>query len=510
MRFSLRTWISCLLLCAGYCGAYAQSQPVGIFDDQADIGQVKQKGNGTYDSNTQQYHLEGAGTNVWAKHDEFHYVWRKIKGDFILRTNFTFLGQGVEEHRKIGWMVRSTLDTDSKHASAVVHGSGLTSLQFRRNVGGITEEKKFTLTGADVIQLERKDGVYTMSVAHKGETFVSEKLDSLELGDEVYVGLFICSHNPKVSEQAIFNNVRIVAPAPKTLVPYRDYLGSAIEILDIRDQSSKVIYQIPQSLQAPNWTKDGKSLIYNRDGALYNFDLASGTPKVINTGVANKNNNDHVISFDGTMLTISSGNGDKGASLGFTVPIGGGEAKQITPIGPSYMHGWSPDGKYIVFCGNRNGEYDVYRIPSGGGPEERLTNTPGLDDGPEYSPDGKYIYFNSVRSGLMQVYRMKADGTEQTQLTNDNFNNWFPHISPDGKWIVYITFLKDEVAAGDHPFYKHVYLRLMPASGGPSTVIAYLYGGQGTINTPSWAPDSKHLAFVSNSGLLFGAFPIGK
>jgi Tol biopolymer transport system component len=217
-----------------------------------------------------------------------------------------------------------------------------------------------------------------------------------------------------------------------------------------------------------------------------------------------------VISFDGKMLAISSQNGEKGASVGFTVPIGGGEAKQITPIGPSYMHGWSPDGKWIVFCGDRNNEYDVYRIPSTGGPEERLTNTPGLDDGPEYSPDGKYIYFNSVRSGLMQVYRMKADGTEQTQLTNDDFNNWFPHISPDGKWIVYITFLKDEVAPGDHPFYKHVYLRIMPANGGPSKVVAYLYGGQGTINTPSWAPDSRHLAFVSNSGLLFPAFPIGQ
>jgi Tol biopolymer transport system component len=294
------------------------------------------------------------------------------------------------------------------------------------------------------------------------------------------------------------------------LVPYRDYLGSAIEILDIDNGNSKIIYQIPKSLQAPNWTQDGKSLIYNRDGILYNFDLASGTPKPINTGIANKNNNDHVISFDGKMLAISSQNGEKGASVGFTVPIGGGEAKQITPIGPSYMHGWSPDGKWIVFCGDRNNEYDVYRIPSTGGPEERLTNTPGLDDGPEYSPDGKYIYFNSVRSGLMQVYRMKADGTEQTQLTNDDFNNWFPHISPDGKWIVYITFLKDEVAPGDHPFYKHVYLRIMPANGGPSKVVAYLYGGQGTINTPSWAPDSRHLAFVSNSGLLFPAFPIGQ
>ena len=512
MKKIINSCFICFLFCAIVFSAHAQSGPLGIFDDQADIGPVKHKGSGTYDEKLQQYNLSGSGSNVWATHDEFHYVWKKMKGDFILRTNIAFIGKGVEEHRKIGWMVRSSLDTNSKHISAVVHGNGLTSLQYRSKVSGITAEKQFKITSTDdVIQLERKNGVYTMSVAKQGETFVSEKIDSLDLGDDVYVGLFICSHNADVTEKATFNNVRIVVPAGKGLVPYRDYIGSSIEILDLESQNSKIIYQIPSSLQAPNWVKSGKSLIYNRDGALYNFDLATLTPTVINTGVANKNNNDHVISFDGKMLAVSSSKGEHDpSSVGFIVPIGGGEAKKITPTGPSYMHGWSPDGKYIVFCGARNNEFDVYRIPSAGGPEERLTTAKGLDDGPEYSPDGKYIYFNSVRSGLMQVWRMKADGSEQTQLTSDDFNNWFPHVSPDGKWIVYITFLKDEVSPGDHPFYKHVYLRVMSTSGGPSKVVAYLYGGQGTINTPSWAPDSKHLAFVSNSSLLFPVFPIGK
>ncbi|MDO3628292.1 hypothetical protein [Mucilaginibacter sp. BT774] len=509
MKNKTLRWLTCAFFSLVLLGANAYAQ-VGIFDNQSDVGPVKHPGTASFDTATQQYTLTGAGANIWGTHDEFHFAWKKMKGDFILRANVAFIGKGVEDHRKIGWMVRSSLDTNSKHINAVLHGDGLTSLQFRRTVSGTTEEKKSTLTHADIIQLERKGSSYVMSVAHKGETFVSEKLDDLDLGDDVYVGIFICSHNVDVTEKATFDNVRIVVPAGKDLVPYRDYLGSSIEILDVENQTSKVIYQIPNSLQAPNWSKDGKSLIYNREGKLYNFDLASGTPKEINTGTANKNNNDHVISFDGKMLTISSGNGENGASLGFTVPIGGGEAKQITPTGPSYMHGWSPDGKYIVFCGERNGEYDVYRIPSKGGPEVRLTTTKGLDDGPEYSPDGKYIYFNSVRSGLMQVWRMKADGSAQTQLTNDDFNNWFPHISPDGKWIVYITFLKDEVTPADHPFYKHVYLRIMPVGGGPSTVVAYLYGGQGTINTPSWAPDSKHLAFVSNSNLLFPVFPIGQ
>lgn len=500
------------LICAAFFNqkANAQSSGLGIFDDETDVGIVKHKGSTQYDPKLQQYHLTGAGSNIWATSDAFHFVWKRMKGDFILRTNAAFIGKGVEAHRKVGLMVRTSLDSNSKHINAVVHGDGLTSLQYRKTVSGITEEKKSSITGADVIQLERKGNIYTMSVARKGDMFVSEEVSDVDLGDEVYVGIFICSHNADVVEKATFNNVRIVVPAPTTLVPYKQYLGSSIELLDMATQNSTVIYQSPKSLQAPNWMHDGKSLIYNSEGSLYKFDLKTGEPTVLNTGQAKNNNNDHVLSFDGKMLAISSGDG--GPSIGYTVSSSGGEAKRVTETGhgASYMHGWSPDGKYIVFCGQRGKEFDVYRIPSGGGPEERLTTTPGLDDGPEYTPDGKYIYFNSVRSGLMQVWRMKADGSEQTQITNDDHNNWFPHVSPDGKWICYITFLKNEVEPGDHPFYKHVFIRVMPVDGGPSKVVAYLYGGQGTINTPSWSPDSKHIAFVSNSQLLFPAFPMSK
>lgn len=487
--------------------ANAQKGSIGIFDGQDDVGVVKHTGTGTYDPKLQVYNLSGSGSNIWAKADGFHFVWKRIKGDFILRTNAAFIGNGVELHRKIGLMVRTSLDSTSKHVNAVVHGDGLTSLQYRKTAGGETEERKSTITGADVIQLERKGNTYTMSVARKGDLFVSEEVSDVDLGDDVYVGLFICSHNASVTEKATFNNVRIVVPASKDLVPYKQYLGSDIEILDLQTQNSTIVYQSPKSLQAPNWMNDGNRLLYNSEGLLYTFNLKTNTPSVFNTGTAKDNNNDHVLSFDGKWLAISSA--DKtGNSIGWVLPATGGEPRRINEIGPSYMHGWSPDGKYLVFCGSRNGEYDVYRVPAAGGAEVRLTTSPGLDDGPEYSPDGKYIYFNSVRSGLMQIWRMKADGSEQTQLTNDDYNNWFPHISPDGKWIVYITFLKSEVAPGDHPFYKHVYLRLMPAGGGPSKVIAYLYGGQGTINTPSWSPDSKHLAFVSNTSLLFPVFPI--
>jgi Tol biopolymer transport system component len=181
-------------------------------------------------------------------------------------------------------------------------------------------------------------------------------------------------------------------------------------------------------------------------------------------------------------------------SLIYTLPVDGGTPHQITSIGPSYWHGWSPDGKTLAFVGERGGEYDIYTIPVKGGQERQLTTAPGLDDGPDYSPDGKYIYFNSIRTGTMQIWRMKSDGSNQQQITFDNYNDWFPHPSPDGRWIVFLSYEKE---VEGHPANKDIMLRIMSTDGGEIQMLAKLFGGQGTINVPSWSPDSKKIAFVS-------------
>jgi Tol biopolymer transport system component len=478
--------------------------PVGIFDAQTDVGKVRSPGSASYDPQLQAYVVTGSGQNMWGDHDDFHFVWKRLTGNFILSTRARFIGAGVEAHRKIGWTIRPSLETNSPHVTAAVHGDGLTSLQFRGTAGAITEEAKSrnSLPNPDaVIQLERRDGVYLMSVARFGDTLVTQELTGVSLPDTVYVGLFVCAHNDTIIERSAFSNVRITTPARRDLVPYREYIGSNLEILDVATGNATIVHQYRGSFQAPNWTPDDKALIYAQEGLLYRFDLSSRTAEAINTGFATRNNNDHVLSFDGRMLGISHhAVEDSGVSIVYTVPTNGGTPKRITTKGPSYFHGWSPDGRWLAYTGQRNGDYDVYKIPSTGGDEIRLTSAPGLDDGPEYTPDGAYIYFNSVRSGRMQIWRMRPDGSEQQQITNDGFNNWFPHISPDGKWIVYIAFPPPpEVAANDHPFYKHVTLRLTPIGGGPARVIAYLYGGQGTMNVPSWSPDGRRLAFVSNS-----------
>jgi len=500
MQFKTRS-LRCLLALAAWAVAGpATAQTLGIFDGQSDVGSILHPGTGTFNPASTVYEVSGSGSNIWFGHDAFHMVWKKLKGDFILQARGRLIGKGVEEHRKFGWMVRNDLDSTAAMAAAVVHGSGLTSLQYRRQAGADVEEKKIDISAPDVIQLERKGNTFIMSVAHFGETYTTIQVDSLNLQEEVYVGLFVCAHNNNVLEKADFDNVRLIIPAGKDLVPYHDYLGSSIETMNVFSGVRKVQHTENRSLQAPNWMKDGKSLIYNADGLMYRMDLHTLRPVVIPTGPVNHNNNDHVLSFNGQMLGLSAASPDgKTNSVVYTVPVTGGTPRQITPTGPSYLHGWSPDGKWLVFTGQRNNEFDIYKVPSGGGTEIRLTNTPGLDDGSEYSPDGKYIYFNSVRSGSMQLWRMDADGSNQVEITRDGYNNWFAHISPDGKWIVCLSFDKD-VRPDDHPFYKHVYLRMMPVTGGDLKVIAYLYGGQGSINTPSWSPDSKKIAFVSNSG----------
>ncbi len=476
----------------------AAESEMGQFDAQNDVGEVKNPGSSVYDAETQSYSIAGAGENIWLQSDQFQFLWKKMTGDFIVSARARFVGQGVNAHRKLGWMARAGLETDAPHINAVVHGDGLISLQFRRTAGATTEQVRSALTGADVIQLERRGQTYILSAAKWGEPFTTHQIDDLDLGDEFYVGLFVCSHEADVVERAVFDNVRITVPAGEDFVRYRDYLGSHLEILEVETGARRIVLSSPECIEAPNWTPDGKSLIYNSKGRLYRFDLESGQPERIDTGSATRNNNDHVLSFDGTMLGISSAP-EGGTSTVYTLPVEGGEPTQITPLSPSYLHGWSPDGEFLTYTGKRGESFDIYKIPARGGDETRLTSAPGLDDGSEFSPDGKWIYFNSSRSGTMQLWRMNQGGENQEQLTSDAYNNWFPHVSPDGHKILFLSYELD-VKADSHPYYQRVMLRAMPANGGVPTVVAYLYGGQGTINVPSWSPDSRFAAFVSNGG----------
>lgn len=512
--------LPCLLMCAfaashAAANTDAYGSAVGEFTHHGDVGDPAIRGHTTFDERTQTYHLSAAGKNLWADEDEFQFAWNHMEGDFILRARFEFVGEGVDPHRKFGWMVRSDLDTGSAYADACVHGDGLTSLQFRRDKNGETDqieiENLLNGTYPDVIQFERRSDTFIFSAARYGEPFKSVELTDIDLGNRVYVGLFLCSHNAEVTEQVLVRDVRVIKPAATDFRPYRDYLGSTLEILDVFTGELTAIHSSAESFEAPNWTTDGQKLILNisgngpAKGVLRTFDLATRRIETLNTGPRVQNNNDHVLTFDGTMLAISNHTGPDRKSTVFTLPVTGSDnPTQITDPtwGDSYLHGWSPDNHWIAYTANRKNQWDIYKVNVGTKQEVQLTDNNTLDDGPEFTPDGKWIYFNSTRTGLMQIFRMRPDGSGQEQVFADGYQNWFPHLSPDGKWMTIISYDASIVEATDHPYYKHVLIRLLPTDGSAAPkIIAYVYGGQGTINVPSWSPDSRKIAFVSNNDI---------
>ena len=466
-----------------------------------DIGNPKLKGKVEFDKEKQTFTLTGAGYNMWFERDEFYFVHQKVNGNFIFSANMKFIGERTDPHRKMGLMVRNSLDEDAMYVDLAVHGDSLTSKQYRQKKGAHTGESKMNCLdhyNPDFVQVERKNDTVFFWISKNGEPLKSYKYSVLDFEESVYVGMFICSHNEGVYETAEYSNVRLEIPAAEGVNGYESPSPSRLEILDIESGLRKVIYETKTHIEAPNWSRNGKYLIYNSEGKLYKFDLKEKNPTQLNTGFATSNNNDHGISFDGKTLAISHHLEENGkrSSIIYTLPVEGGTPKRITEKGPSYWHGWSPDGKWLTYCAERNGQYDVYKIPSEGGQEIQLTNNEGLDDGPEYSPDGKYIYFNSTRTGKMEIWRMKPDGSEQEQVTNDDFQNWFAHPSPDGNWLIMISY-PSTVPARSHPHNEKVMLRLMNIQDKSIKTVAFLYGGQGTINVPSWSPDSKKVAFVS-------------
>jgi Tol biopolymer transport system component len=405
-------------------------------------------------------------------------------------------------------MIRQTLDSDSVYVDAAAHGDGLTSLQWRDAKGAVTHEVQSNVVGPKRLRLEKRGNTFSMSIAGPGEEFhPAGGSTKLELTGDFYIGLAVSAHNTGRLETVAFSHVELITPAAAS---GKTTLINTLETINVQSKDRRVAYVVtqPGRIEAPNWFPDnGNTLYFNTNGKLYKVQAEPpGTPPVpdrkppqlIDLGMLTRINNDHGISADGKLFAISdqsqSVKGQR-SSLVWVIPVAGGEPKRVTETGPSYFHGWSPDGKTLAFCGLRNKNFDIYTVPVEGGPEKRLTTDAGKDDGPEYSPDGKYIYFNSDRTGVMQIWRMHPDGSNAEQITTDtDHESWFPHIAPNGRQLVLLTY---EKGAGDHPENKDVALQLMDIQTKAITPLAKLFGGQGTINVASWSPNSRYLAFVS-------------
>jgi TolB protein len=471
---------------------FSQNLTLGMFEKHGDIGMVHKSGSVEFDPTKKSYLITGGGENIWFNNDAFHFIWKQMSGDVRLAADIRWMDSGGNPHRKACLMIRQNLNPDSPYADAVIHGNGLTSLQYREKAGGQTHEIQSNVIAPQRIRIEKEGDYVFMSVARESDTLRSAGGSvRVKFREPFLIGLAVCSHDNNVLERALFSNVEISSGTiALSDQPVRE---STLETINISTKDRRVVYFTRDHIEAPNWSPDSTYFLFNSGGRIYKLPVKGGRPQLINSEFAIRCNNDHGISPDGKQLAISDGTQEK-RSIIYVLPIAGGTPQRITQLGPSYWHGWSPDGNTLAYCAQRNGEYDIYTIPLKGGEEKRLTTAPGLDDGPDYSPDGRYIYFNSVRTGTMQIWRMKTDGSDQQQLTFDEYNDWFAHPSPDGKWLVFVSYQKD---VSGHPANKDVLLRLMPVQGGEIQVLTTLFGGQGTINVPSWSPDSKNVAFVS-------------
>ncbi len=453
----------------------AGASPLGVFEGNGDVGTVLQPGSVEFDPRTKAYTVTGSGENMWFASDAFQFVWKKASGDVMITADVSLVG--------------------TPYADAALHGDGLTSLQFRDQKAANTHEVQANVSGPLRLRLMKRGNRFYMWTASSGEPLQFAGCSTMvPLTGDYYVGIGVCAHNKDAVEKASFSNVEIATgrqPAPK---PAR---YSTLETITVASTDARATYVSPASRNAigsPNWSPDGKTLLFDSNGEIRRLGVAGGKAETVHTGLFGCNSS-HGISPDGKLLAVSAGATD-GPSKILIVPVGGGQPRLLVSQMDSYFHGWSPDGSAISFSGLVSGKWNVYTIPVAGGQPKQLTDAGAFNDGPEFSPDGKFIYFTSDRGGgSTQIWRMKVDGSEPQQVTaGEDWNNAFPHVSPDGTQLVFLNYPGGKRGYG---YSEDVLLRLMSLADQKVKVLAKFVGGAGSMDSPSWSPDSKRVAFVS-------------
>ena len=471
---------------------------LGIFESQTDVGKVNPAGTVTYDAANGVYTIASSGANLWSTSDGFHFVWKKVSGDLLLTADVELAAAtaGSVPHRKALLMFRQRLDADSMYADVAVHGSGETALQYRRNRGDTTQDIAFDLGAPKTVRLEKHGDTITLFVSMKGEPLHQAGASiKLHFAEPFYAGLGVCAHQDGAVEKATFAHVELTVPQePKT--PATMALYSTLQTIGT-DNNARMAYVIVTGkghMEAPNWSRDGKTLIFNRDGRLWTVPATGGEPSAIDIGGATDCSGSHGLSPDGKWLAVTCVTPGQPGRRVYTVSSAGGTPRMVTANPNSYFHSWSPDGKTILFTRSTNGNLNIYAIPAEGGDETALTTCTGTCDDPDFSADGQYIYFNSDRAGGMEIFRMRRDGSHVEQMTYDERRNWTAHPSPDGKSVLILSYASDVTG---HPANQDVTLRILDVETKKVRDLVEITGGSGTDNVPNWAPDGAHFAFVS-------------
>jgi len=189
---------------------FAATGNLGVFTNSGDVGEPTIKGATEFDSAKAQYRMTGAGANMWAKEDQFQYVWREMSGDVSVTATMQFLGEGVA-HRKAGIMLRKTLDTDSPYVDIVIHGNGMPGIQWRTTKGDITNgvDFPFDSPGKYKLKLVRQGNAVTIWIAKNDSELKELGHTQVALGNPVYVGLAVCSHKADATDTVVFSDVSV-------------------------------------------------------------------------------------------------------------------------------------------------------------------------------------------------------------------------------------------------------------------------------------------------------------
>jgi TolB protein len=483
---TLRTLI---FLAAFGTAAFAQNAPVvGIFEGQTDVGVVSHPGSAVFDPAAKTYTITGSGANMWAAEDDFHFVWKKISGDVTVTADISFPAGTGNAHKKGVLMVRRSLDKDSDYVDAALHVVGLTSLQSRDVKGGSTREVQSYLSSPKSLRLVRRGDYFYMFVAGEDGVFhLSGGSMKLALNEPFYVGIGVCAHDKEAEEKVVFSNVGL------TTTPGNGVQGlySTVEVVPVQSTDRRSVYVTRGRVKAPHFTRDGKSLIFEDELHRKSVPVSGGAPEMLKVGNVSNIGIHHGFSSDGSRLFFTDD--QQGKAEIYSSSPAGGSLTRIPTGGPSYWKATSPDGKTLLVYGTRNGMTGIYATGPDG-KESAFAAGPGVNDNPVFSPDGKYIYFDSDRTGSRQIWRMPAEGGEQEQVTKDDFANWNPHVSPDGAQVAFLT--ADKGTAGKSPDYD-LKIRSMTLTTLALKIIANLTGGNETLASDPWSPDSKSLAFVS-------------
>ncbi len=298
------------------------ASPVGIFESHQDVGTVLHPGSVEYDATSQRYTIAGSGENMWLGADAFQFAWKKMSGDVSLTADISFLTKTGNEHKKAVLMLRQSLDADSVYADVALHASGLTSLQFRDSKGALTREVQANSSAPKRVRIVKRGDYVYMALSNEGvDPHVAGGWLRIPLQGDFYVGLGVCSHDKDVVEKAAFSNVALTQPSAATGKPV---LYSALETVEVDSADRRIVYLSEGRFEAPNWTRDGKAFLFNRDGRIESLPVDGGKPTVIDTGFANRCNNDHGISPDSKQLAISDNSQGDHESRVYLVPIKGG------------------------------------------------------------------------------------------------------------------------------------------------------------------------------------------